>query len=90
MTCLDYLSNTREWGVTIGKCDLNFITVKEDLNFITVKEMDSIEDICGIPGTVDTPPTTKCRIRAIVSPTPENDSELYKVQEVSTIDKRAK
>jgi hypothetical protein len=79
MMCSDYFTNTREMGVSIGKCDLNFISVKE---------MNSIEDICGTPGTVDTPAATKCRIRAIVSPSAENHGQLYKVLEVLTIDKR--
>jgi hypothetical protein len=80
MTCTDYLMNTPEMGDTIGKCDLNFISVRE---------MNSIEDTCGIPGTADTPADNKCRIRAIVSPSPE-DHGLYKVIEVLTIDRRAK
>jgi len=81
MTCTDYLMNKRETGLTLGKCDLNFISVKD---------VNEIEDICGIPGTVDSPADTKCRIRAIVSPSPETDGQLYKVLEVLTIDKRRK
>jgi hypothetical protein len=80
MTCTDYLMNKRETGLTLGKCDLNFISVKD---------VNEIEDICGIPGTVDSPADTKCRIRAIVSPSPE-DHGLSKVLEVLTIDKRRK
>jgi hypothetical protein len=29
MTCSGTLTNTREDGVTVGNCDLNFISVKE-------------------------------------------------------------
>jgi hypothetical protein len=67
-----------KWAFTLDKCDLNFISVKE---------MNSVEYICGTPGTIDTPADTKCRIRAIVSPSPENHGKLYKVLEVLTIDK---
>ena len=45
MTCTGNLTNTRTDGVTLGQCDLNFISVKQ---------MDEIEGVCGIPGTVDT------------------------------------
>jgi hypothetical protein len=81
MTCAGELTITRETGLTLGKCDLESLSVKE---------VDSIENICGTPGTIDTPADTKCKIRAIVSPSPENDSGLYKIQEVLTIDKRDK
>ena len=81
MTCTGELMYTREVGDTLGKCDLSFLSVKD---------VNEIEHICGVPGTVDTPADTKCRIRAIVSPSPETESQLYKVLEVSTIDKRAK
>ena len=53
MTCSGNLTNTREDGVTLGQCDLNFISVKE---------MDEVEKTCGIPGTIDTPAENKCRI----------------------------
>jgi hypothetical protein len=46
MTCNGDLTNTREDGVTLGQCDLNFISVKQ---------MAEIENVCGIPGTVDSP-----------------------------------
>jgi hypothetical protein len=59
LTCTGDLNNTREDGITLGQCDLNFLPVKD---------ITSIEDICGIPGTTDTPAETKCRIRATVSP----------------------
>src|SRR6516225_7233007 len=59
MTCSGNLTNTREDGVTLGQCDLNFISVKE---------MTEIENVCGIPSTVDTPAENQCRIRAVVSP----------------------
>jgi len=82
ITCSGYLTNTREMGVTLDKCDLNFISIKE---------LNSVEDICGMPGTIDTPADTKCRIRAIVSPKSiptENHGELYRVLELLSIDKR--
>jgi hypothetical protein len=61
MTCSGNLTNTREDGVTLGQCDLNFLSVKQ---------MTEIEDTCGIPRTVDTPAENQCRIRAIVAPDP--------------------
>jgi hypothetical protein len=82
MTCSGNLTNTRENGVTLDKCDLNFITVKE---------MTEIEDTCGIPGTIDTPAEGQCRIRAVVSPDPITTADkrkLYKVIEVWSVDKR--
>jgi hypothetical protein len=82
MTCSGSLTNTRENGVTLDKCDLNFITVKE---------MTEIEDTCGIPGTVDSPAENQCRIRAVVSPDPiptADKRKLYKVIEVWSVDKR--
>jgi hypothetical protein len=80
--CSGKLTNTREDGVTLGQCDLNFITVKQ---------MDEIESICGIPGTIDTAAENQCRIRAVVSPDPISSSDhgkLYKVIEVWSVDKR--
>ena len=68
--------------MTLGNCDLNFITVKE---------MTEIEDTCGIPGTIDSPAENQCRIRAIVSPDPiptADHKKLYKVIEVWSVDKR--
>jgi hypothetical protein len=82
MTCSGSLTNTREGGVTLGNCDLNFITVKE---------MSEIEDTCGIPGTLDSPAENQCRIRAVVSPDPvavADHRKLYKVLEVWAVDKR--
>jgi hypothetical protein len=82
MTCSGNLINTREDGVTLGNCDLNFITVKE---------MTEVEDTCGIPGTIDTPAENQCRIRAVVSPDPSPTADhrkLYKVIEVWSVDKR--
>jgi hypothetical protein len=82
MTCSGDLTNTREDGVTLGNCDLNFITVKE---------MTEVEDTCGIPGTADTPAENQCRIRAVVSPDPiptADHRKLYKVIEVWSVDKR--
>jgi hypothetical protein len=82
MTCNGNLTNTREDGVTLGQCDLNFLSVKQ---------MTEIENICGIPGTVDTPAENQCRIRAVVSPgsSPAADhSKLYRVLEVWSVDKR--
>jgi hypothetical protein len=82
MTCSGNLTNTRADGVTLGQCDLNFISVKQ---------MDEIEDVCGTPGTNVSPPENQCRIRAVVSPnsTPAADHrQLYKVLEVWSVDKR--
>jgi hypothetical protein len=82
LTCTGELTDTRKDGVTLGECDLNFISVKQ---------MDEIESICGIPGTVDTPVANQCRIRAAVSPDPTSAGDhrkLYKVLEVWSVDKR--
>ena len=82
LTCSGNLTNTREDGITLGQCDLNFLPVKD---------IDSIEDICGIPGTIDTPAETKCRIKATVSPQTSRATdhrELYRVLDVITVDKR--
>jgi hypothetical protein len=82
ITCSGALTNTRADGVTLGQCDLNFISVKQ---------MDEIENICGIPGTVDTPTENQCRIRAVVSPDPISTADkrkLYKVLELWSVDKR--
>jgi hypothetical protein len=82
MTCNGNLTNTRADGVTLGQCDLNFISVKQ---------MDEIKAICGIPGTIDTPAENECRIRAVVSPDPISTAahrKLYKVIEVWSVDKR--
>jgi hypothetical protein len=82
LTCIGEFTNTREDGVTLAQCDLNFISVKE---------MDEIEKICGIPGTVDTPAENQCRIRAVVSPDPSpaaDHRKLYRVLEVWSADKR--
>jgi hypothetical protein len=82
MTCSGSLINTRSDGVTLGQCDLNFISVKE---------MTEIESVCGIPGTIDTPADNQCRIRAVVSPDPiaaADHRKLYKVLELWSVDKR--
>lgn len=82
ITCSGNLTNTRADGVTLGNCDLNFITIKE---------MTEVEDTCGIPGTIDTPAENQCRIRAVVSPDPTSTADkrkLYKVIEVWSVDKR--
>ena len=82
MTCSGSLTNTRAGGVTLGECDLNFLPVKA---------MTEIENVCGIPGTVDTPAENQCRIRAVVSPDPTpaaDHRKLYKVLEVWSVDKR--
>jgi hypothetical protein len=71
--CSGNLTNTRADGVTFGQCDLNFIPIKQ---------MDEIQTICGIPGTIDTPAENQCRIRAVVSPDPiptADHRKLYKV-----------
>jgi hypothetical protein len=80
--CSGNLTNSRENGVTLGQCDLNFIPIKQ---------MDEIENICGIPGTVDSLAENQCRIRAVVSPDSSSASDhkkLYKVIEVWSVDKR--
>jgi hypothetical protein len=82
ISCSGNLTNTRADGVTLGQCDLNFLSVKE---------MSEIENICGIPGTVDTPAEPQCRIRAVVSPDPTPASDhrkLYKALELWSVDKR--
>jgi hypothetical protein len=82
VTCTGSLTNTREDGVTLGDCDLNFITMKEKTE---------VEDACGIPGTIDTPAENQCRIRAVVSPDPiltASHKRLYKVIEVWSVNKR--
>ena len=82
MTCTGNFTNTRADGMTLGYCDLNFISVKQ---------MDEIESVCGLPGTVDTPAENQCRIRAIVSPDPISTADhrkLYKVIELWSVDKR--
>jgi hypothetical protein len=82
MTCTGNLTNTRTDGVTLGQCDLNFISVKQ---------MDEIESVCGLFGTVDTPAENQCRIRAVVSPdqiSTADKRKLYKVIEVWSVDKR--
>src|SRR6516225_3584463 len=82
ITCSGTLTNTRADGVTLGQCDLNFISVKE---------MTELENVCGIPGTVDTPVENQCRIRAVVSPDPSpaaDHRKLYRVLEVWSVDKR--
>jgi hypothetical protein len=82
MTCSGNLTNTRADGVTLGQCDLNFLPVKA---------MTEIENVCGIPGTVDSPAENQCRIRAVVSPDPSPTADhrkLYKVLEIWSVDKR--
>ena len=82
MTCSGELINTRTDGVTLGQCDLNFITVKQ---------MDEIEGVCGLPGTVDSPTENQCRIRAVVAPeqiSTADKKKLYKVLELWSVDKR--
>ena len=82
MTCSGSLTNSRTDGVTLGQCDLNFLSVKE---------MIEIENVCGIPGTVDTPAENQCRIRAVVAPDPiaaADHRKLYKALELWSVDKR--
>ena len=82
MTCNGKLMNTSADGVTLGDCDLNFISVKQ---------MTEVENMCGIPGTVDTPAENQCRIKAVVSPDPVSTADhrkLYKVLELWSVDKR--
>jgi hypothetical protein len=82
ITCSGNLTNTRADGVTLGQCDLNFVPVKE---------MTGIENVCGIPGTIDSPVENQCRIRAVVAPDPipaADHGKLYRVLEVWSVDKR--
>jgi hypothetical protein len=82
ITCNGNLTNTRADGVTLGQCDLNFISMKE---------MTEIVNTCGIPGTIDTPAENQCRIKAVVSPDPISTADkrkLYKVIELWSVDKR--
>jgi hypothetical protein len=82
VTCSGKLSNTSTDGVTLGDCDLNFISVRQ---------MGEIEGVCGIPGTIDTPAENQCRIKAVVSPDPISTADkrrLYKVLELWSVDKR--
>ena len=82
MSCTGSLTNSRADGVTLGQCDLNFLSLKE---------MTEIENVCGIPGTADTPAENQCRIRAVVSPDPAaaaDHRKLYKVLELRSVDKR--
>ena len=82
MTCNGNLTNTRQDGITLGQCDLNFISVKQ---------MTELVNVCGIPGTVDSPAENQCQIRAVVSPDPistTDNRKLYKVLELWSVDKR--
>jgi hypothetical protein len=82
VTCTGELTNTPTDGVTLGQCDLNFTSVKQ---------MDEIRNVCGLPGTVDTPAENQCRIKAVVSPDPISTADkrkLYKVLELWSVDKR--
>ena len=82
MTCTGNLTNTRQDGVTLGQCDLNFISVKQ---------MTEIVNVCGLPGTVDSPAENQCRIKAVVSPdqiSTADKRKLYKVLELWSVDKR--
>jgi hypothetical protein len=82
MTCSGNLTNTRADGVTLGQCDLNFLSVKA---------MTEIENVCGIPGTVDTPAENQCRIRAVVAPDASSAADhrkLYRDLELWSVDKR--
>jgi hypothetical protein len=82
ITCTGSLTNSRTDGITLGQCDLNFLSMKE---------MTEIENTCGIPGTVDTPAENQCRIRAVVSPDANaaaDHRKLYKALELWSVDKR--
>jgi hypothetical protein len=82
VTCSGSLTDTPTDGVTLGQCDLNFISIKE---------MTEIENACGIPGTVDSPAENECRIRAVVSPNSTRAADhrnLYRVLEVWSVDRR--
>jgi hypothetical protein len=82
VTCSGELTNTRADGVTLGQCDLNFISVEQ---------MTEIVNVCGLPGTLDSPAENQCRIRAVVSPDPISTADKrkrYKVLELWSVDKR--
>jgi len=82
ITCNGELTNTRTDGVTLGQCDLNFISVKQ---------MTEIVNVCGLPGTVDSPAENQCRIKAVVSPdqiSTADKRKLYKVLELWSVDKQ--
>jgi len=82
VTCNGELKNTAADGVTLGQCDLNFISVKQ---------MNEIVNVCGLSGTVDSPAENQCRIKAVVSPDQISTAakrKLYKVIEVWSVDKR--
>jgi hypothetical protein len=82
VTCTGNLTNTRQDGVTLAQCDLNFISVKQ---------MTEIVNVCGLPGTVDSPTENQCRIRAVVAPeqiSTADKKKLYKVLELWSVDKR--
>jgi hypothetical protein len=68
--------------VTLGECDLNFISVRQ---------MSEIEGVCGVPGTIDTPAENQCRIKAVVSPdltSAADHGKLYRALEVWSVDRR--
>jgi hypothetical protein len=82
VTCTGNLTNTRTDGVTLGQCDLNFISVKK---------MTEIVNVCGLPGTVDSPAENQCKITAVVAPdqiSTADKRKLYKVIELWSVDKR--
>src|SRR4029077_14764106 len=82
MTCSGNLTNTRADGVTLDQCDLNFLPMKA---------MTEIENVCGIPGTVDSPAENQCRIRAVVAPNSTRATDrrnLFRVLEVWSVDRR--
>src|SRR5215472_709725 len=82
VTCNGQLTNTPADGVTLGQCDLNFIPVKQ---------MDEIERVCGLFGTLDTPTENQCRIKAVVSPNQISTADhrkLFKVIELWSVDRR--
>jgi hypothetical protein len=82
MTCGGNLTNSNADGVTLGQCDLNFLSVKQ---------ITEIEDVCGIPGTIDSPVENQCKMRAVVSPNPipaADHRKLYRVLDVLTVGKR--
>ncbi len=60
LTCAGTLTNTREDGVTLGQCDLNFIHVKE---------MDEIERIADYPARLIRPLRTNVGFARLFHPT---------------------
>jgi hypothetical protein len=57
--CSGALTDMRAIGITLGDCDLNSVS-EEDFKRVT--------NVCGVPGGIDAPNETKCRVSATSSP----------------------